>query len=78
MDLHPGECIRLSGDAAADGPPDQLYQVIGLDDHADRLWLRRWPLARHGSPVFELALSQVRSDAHRCLPHPPSANHCRP
>jgi hypothetical protein len=48
-----GDCVRLEAD-------DQLYQVIGVDDHHDRCWLRRWPLARHGSEVFEISLQQVR------------------
>jgi hypothetical protein len=39
---------------------EQLYQVIGVDDHHDRCWLRRWPLARQGSEVFEISLQQVR------------------
>lgn len=47
-----GDCVRLVGDA-------QLYQVIGVDEHHDRCWLRRWPLARHGSEVFEISLQRV-------------------
>jgi hypothetical protein len=48
-----GDCVRLQAD-------DQLYQVIGVDDRHDRCWLRRWPLARQGSEVFEISLQQVR------------------
>ncbi len=48
-----GDCVLLDYD-------DQTYQVIGVDDHHDRCWLRRWPLARHGSEVFEISLQQVR------------------
>ncbi|MEX1317519.1 MAG: hypothetical protein AB1Z22_10385 [Synechococcaceae cyanobacterium] len=48
-----GDCVRIQTD-------DQLYQVIGVDDRHDRCWLRRWPLARHGSEVFEISLQQVR------------------
>lgn len=40
----------------------QLYQVIGVDHRVNRCWLRRWPLARRGSPVFEVPL-QLRSRA---------------
>lgn len=60
MDFHQGDCIRLPEHLAGDhASSNQLYQVIGLDAHSDRCWLRRWPLARRGSPVFELALSAV-------------------
>jgi hypothetical protein len=60
MDLHQGDCIRLPEDLAGEhASSSQLYQVIGLDAHSDRCWLRCWPLARRGSPVFELALSAV-------------------
>jgi hypothetical protein len=62
MTLHPGDCIQLTSD-------DQLYQVIGIDDRGDRCWLRRWPLARHGSPVIELSLRQVQTPGHH-LPQP--------
>ena len=51
--LHQGACVHLDRD-------EQLYQVIGIDDHHDRCWLRRWPLARQGSEVFEISLQQVR------------------
>jgi hypothetical protein len=45
---------------------DQLYQVISIDDRHDRCWVRRWPLARHGSEVFEISLQHVRpSRPHR-------------
>ena len=55
--LNQGDCISLSTDA-------NLYQVIGVDDQHDRCWVRRWPLARHGSPVFEISLQQAAA-AHR-------------
>ncbi|SBO42968.1 hypothetical protein [Cyanobium sp. NIES-981] len=48
-----GECVLLDSG-------EQLYQVIGVDDRHDRCWLRRWPLARHGSEVFEISLQRVR------------------
>ncbi|MEB3255962.1 MAG: hypothetical protein VKJ05_06200 [Synechococcaceae cyanobacterium] len=57
--LHQGDCIRLNSPAPhADG--QQLYQVISVDPGRDRCWLRRWPLARHGSPVFEMGLAQLQ------------------
>jgi hypothetical protein len=76
MDLHQSDYIQLP--PAAIGvlePPDPagadawLFQVIGADQHGNRCWLRRWPLARHGSPVFELPLGQVQES----LPHMPVA-----
>jgi hypothetical protein len=32
---------------------------VGIDDSHDRCWVRRWPLARHGCPVFEISLQQL-------------------
>jgi len=55
--LHQGQCVQIASDPSGDG---QLYQVISIDDRHDRCWLRRWPLARHGSEVFEISLQQVR------------------
>ena len=54
MRVHQGDCIRLLSDK-------DVYQVIAIDDHHDRCWVRRWPLQRHGSPVFEVSLSCVES-----------------
>ncbi|WP_370586184.1 hypothetical protein [Synechococcus sp. Minos11] len=54
MRVHQGDCIRLLSDK-------DIYQVIAIDDHHDRCWVRRWPLQRHGSPVFEVSLSSVES-----------------
>ena len=62
--LHQGDCIQLPDD----GHEGQLYQVIGVDDQGDRCWLRAWPLARQGSPVFEVSLGQLQTAAHR-RPH---------
>jgi len=76
MVFHQGDYIQLP--PAAIGvlePPDpagadaQLFQVIGDDQHGNRCCLRRWPLARHGSPVVELPLGQVQE----ALPHRPVA-----
>ena len=71
MTIHQGDCIRLQADAdptdpapadhpAPSGTTEQLYQVIAVDQGNDRCWLRRWPLARQGSPVFEISLRQVQ------------------
>ena len=59
----PGRC-----GAADAAPAEHLYQVIGVDDRHNRCWVRRWPLARHGSPVFEISLQQVAATGHV---HPP-------
>lgn len=81
MELHQGDCIRLHPEALAAQPPgghgserarpepEPLFQVIGVDRPGDRCWVRRWPLARHGSAVFEVALHQVRG----AVPHRPLA-----
>jgi hypothetical protein len=55
--LHQGDCVTLTTD-------ENLYQVIGVDDHHNRCWVRRWPLVRHGSPVFEISLQQVSGTRH--------------
>jgi len=75
MDLHQGDCIELPPAAIGvcepldpAGADAQLFQVIGVDQHGNRCWLRRWPLARHGSPVFELQLGKLQG----ALPHRPS------
>ncbi|CAK6693980.1 hypothetical protein VB734_02390 [Synechococcus sp. BA-124 BA4] len=49
---------------------DTVYQVIGVDALRDRCWVRRWPLARHGSPVFEVSIRQVE------LHHLPQSRSC--
>lgn len=87
-ELRQGDCIALRPDLAAGdhdpsgcgqpaqggATPPQLYQVIGIDAPGNRCWLRRWPLARHGSPVFELPLQHLQPhDAHRPAPGPTRA-----
>lgn len=59
--------IRQAG--ADQGQAELMFQVIGVDHGGDRCWLRRWPLARHGSPVFEISLHQLEARRH----HRPSA-----
>jgi len=46
---------------ADQGQAELMFQVIGVDHSGDRCWLRRWPLARHGSPVFEISLNQLEA-----------------
>jgi hypothetical protein len=60
MTVHQGDCVHLTKD-------DHLYQVIGVDVPHNRCWVRRWPLARHGSPVFEISLQQVEQSHHSRL-----------
>ncbi|MCP9799820.1 hypothetical protein [Synechococcus sp. RedBA-s] len=75
MTLHQGDCVHLTTDVAISaglpsgesastwtiGEPahSSVYQVIGVDAPRDRCWVRRWPLARNGSPVFEVSIRQV-------------------
>jgi len=54
MTLHQGQMVRLSGS------PEHTYQVISIDADASTCWVRRWPLSRHGSPPFALALDQLQ------------------
>jgi hypothetical protein len=67
-----------SRSGAADQPhSEQLYQVIGVDHNGDRCWLRRWPLARQGSPVFEISLHQLQTNQPLARGHHrPSATVC--
>lgn len=59
-------------EAAEAAPSEQLYQVIGVDHNGNRCWLRRWPLARHGSPVFEIPLHHLQTN------QPQARGHHRP
>jgi hypothetical protein len=65
--LQQGQCVQITAEpCSAALKDDQLYQVISIDDRHDRCWVRRWPLARHGSEVFEISLQHVRpSRPHR-------------
>jgi hypothetical protein len=65
--LQQGQCVQITAELSpAAQKDDQLYQVISIDDRHDRCWVRRWPLARHGSEVFEISLQHVRpSRPHR-------------
>jgi hypothetical protein len=35
--------------------------VINVDTENGNCWVRRWPIARNGSPPFSVAISRVRS-----------------
>jgi hypothetical protein len=60
------DCASLSihQPGADQGQAELMFQVIGVDHGGDRCWLRRWPLARHGSPVFEISLHQLEARRH--------------
>ncbi len=60
MTLEPGTFVRLTS------RPEDTYQLVNIDDESDRCWVRRWPLSRHGSPPFAVALHQVHLA--RCQP----------
>lgn len=71
MDLHQGDRIELRIELGSEPTPTsctgaRTYQVIGIDAGHDRCWLRRWPLARQGSPVFQISLAQVQSQGLHC------------
>jgi len=51
----PGQFVQL------DEHPDSHFQVISLDAQHGTCWVRRWPIARNGSPPFSVAISTVRS-----------------
>ena len=52
MDLHQGDCVQLLS-------CEDLFQVIGVDSDHNKCWIRRWPLMRKGSPVFEIPIKQI-------------------
>ncbi len=52
LDLHQGDCVQLLS-------REELFQVIGIDIEHKRCWVRRWPLERTGSPVFEVSIQQI-------------------
>ncbi len=56
--FHQGDCVTLVSDS-------HTYQVVGIDNSHNRCWVRRWPLARHGCPVFEISLQQL--EGHRAI-----------
>lgn len=41
--------------------PDSHFQVINVDAEKGTCWIRRWPIARNGSPPFCVPISEVRS-----------------
>jgi hypothetical protein len=52
---HPGQFVQL------DEHPGSHFQVIAVDEAKGTSWIRRWPIARNGSPPFSMAISRLRS-----------------
>ena len=50
--LNQGDCIQLSEE-------ESLFQVIGIDSEHEKCWVRKWPLAQAGSPVFEISIQEI-------------------
>ena len=48
MTPRPGQFVLL------DENPDSHFQVINVDAEKGSCWVRRWPIARNGSPPFYL------------------------
>jgi hypothetical protein len=55
MTPSPGQFVQL------DENPDSHFQVINVDAEKGTCWLRRWPIARNGSPPFSIDISRVRA-----------------
>jgi len=55
MTPHPGQFVHL------DAHPDSHFQVINVDTENGNCWVRRWPIARNGSPPFSVAISRLRA-----------------
>jgi len=53
MTLSPGSLVTLRGGGQA------TYQVVNVNHFADRVWLRRWPLAPRRTPTFAVATQRV-------------------
>ena len=51
-DLAQGDCVQLSEEEC-------LYQIIGIDTKHEKCWVRQWPLAPKGSPVFEISIQEI-------------------
>ena len=69
--------VDAAAGACGQAPAEQVFQVIGVDHNGDRCWLRRWPLARQGSPVFEISLHQLQTNQPLARGHHrPSATVC--
>lgn len=55
MTPRPGQFVLL------DENPDSHFQVINVDAEKGTCWVRRWPIARNGSPPFSVEISRVRA-----------------
>ena len=52
QNLTQGDCVQLLEE-------ESLFQVIGIDSEHEECWVREWPLAAAGSPVFEVSMQQI-------------------
>ncbi len=50
--LTQGDCVQLLEE-------ESLFQVVGIDSEHEKCWVRRWPLAQTGCPVFEISIQQI-------------------
>ena len=55
MTPQPGQFVHV------DEHPYSHFQVINVDADKGNCWVRRWPLARNGSPPFSVPISRVKS-----------------
>jgi hypothetical protein len=55
MTPRPGQFVHL------DENPDSHFQVINVDAEKGTCWVRRWPIARNGSPPFSVEISRVKA-----------------
>ena len=47
-----GDCVQLLNEK-------NLFQIIGIDCEREKCWVRKWPLSKAGSPVFEIKMTQI-------------------
>ena len=50
--INQGDCVYLKNQ-------EELFQVLGIDNAYEKCWVRKWPLNRNGSPVFEISINQL-------------------
>ena len=50
--INQGDCVYLNN-------PEELFQVLGIDNAYEKCWVREWPLNPNGSPVFEISIKQI-------------------
>ncbi len=53
MNISPGSLVALADRSRA------TYQVVNVDDFADCVWVRRWPLDDRRSSTFGVPIEEV-------------------